>query len=148
MSPYKQGSQLQSPALICNISKKAIKYLEWEAPMLTKNTSTSAQVMGSADIWQPYKPALEKDTTANQRIRDSGQSFYFCQLLGSWVQVPTLIRAGQEERSSFLFFPPSFWVWLEMGPGDVDLLGKASPLISLVNCESLWLKPHSPVHPN
>lgn len=37
----------------------------------------------------------------NQRF---GQSSYFCQLLWSQVQVPTLTHAAQQERNSFLFF--------------------------------------------
>lgn len=48
--PYQQGSQLQPPALMQNVSRRDIKYLGWEAPALTKNTSMLAGFMRSASI--------------------------------------------------------------------------------------------------
>lgn len=69
MPPYDQGSHLQSPVLMCKVSRRAIKYLEWEAPALTKSTPMLAALMGSASTYiQPYKPAPEQDATANQRV--------------------------------------------------------------------------------
>ena len=66
--PSDQWSQMQSPALMCSVSRRGIKYLEWEAPALTKNTSMQAGLTGSTNVWQPSKPALGWDATANQRV--------------------------------------------------------------------------------
>lgn len=151
MSLYDQGSQLQSPALTCNISRRAIKYLEWKALALTKNTSTLAGLTGSANIWQPYKPAPERDTTANQRVFHKptiqGKVPTSVSCRGPEFKFPHWSVLGKRREAAY-FFPPSFCVQLEMGPGGTDLLVKTSPLISLVNSKSLWLKPRSPVHPN
>lgn len=147
--PYDQGSQLQPPALMQNVSRRAIKYLGWEAPASTKNTSTLAGLTGSVSIWQPYKPSPEVYTTQSQRVfPESKTQSKVPAFVTWWVQVPTLIHAWQEEKRGFLFFPPSFCVWLETGPGDTDLLKKTSPLISLVNSRNLQLKHLSPVHPH
>lgn len=44
--PYDQRSQLLSPALMQNVSRRAIKYLGWEAPASTKNTAMLAGLNG------------------------------------------------------------------------------------------------------
>lgn len=147
--PYDQGSQLQSPALMQNVSKRAIKYLGWEAPASTKNISTLTGLTRSASIWELYKPSPECDTTQSQRVfPESKIQSKIPTFVSWWVQVPTLIHAWQDKGKSSSFFPPSFCVWWEMGPGDTDLLVKTSPLITLVNSENLQLKLLSPVHPN
>lgn len=109
--PYDQGSQLQSSALMQNFSRRAIKYLGWEAPASTKNTSMLTGVMGSASIWELYKPSPECHTTQNQRVFPQSKiQSKVPTFVSWWVQVPTLIHAWQEEKKKLLIFSTLFSV--------------------------------------
>lgn len=68
--------------------------------------------MGSASIWQPYKPSPEKPK-GFPWIKDSEQSSYFCQLVGSSSHTDPCLARGEKR---LLIFSTLFLCVIRDGP--------------------------------
>lgn len=114
-------------ALMQNVSRRAIKYLGWEAAASTKNTSMLAGLRGSGSVWQPInlpQSATQHKPKGFSWTKHSEQSSYLCQLMGSSSHTDPCLARGEKR---LLIFSTFFLCVIRDGPRRQRFAGKNLP---------------------